>query len=141
MPQPIAHLAGGPRGEGMWVAYGLGNYISNQDESTLVVARATSGILLTVHVVSAGAFPAEGREAGPVHVTGVEWTPVTVDRRGGHLVHALPDITQGTATLTAAEVADRIAGVSTAAGSEAPERTAPVTPTGPPPAVVPRTAG
>ena len=84
---------------------------------------------------------AEGRAAGPAHVTGVEWTPITVDRRGGHLVHALPDITQGTATLTVAEVADRIAGVSTAAGNEAPERTTPVTPTGPPPVVVPRTAG
>lgn len=141
VPQPIARLAGGPRGEGMWVAYGMGNFISNQDASTMGVARAASGILLTVHVVSTGAFPAEGRAAGPAHVTGVEWTPITVDRRGGHLVHALPDITQGTATLTAAEVADRIAGVSAAAGSEAPERTTPATPTGPPPVVVPRTSG
>ena len=31
VPQPVAHLSGGPRGEGMWVAYGLGNYVSNQD--------------------------------------------------------------------------------------------------------------
>ena len=30
VPQPIAHLTGGPRGAGMWVAYGLGNFISNQ---------------------------------------------------------------------------------------------------------------
>jgi len=33
VPQPMAHLTGGPRGEGMWVAYGLGNYISNQDSN------------------------------------------------------------------------------------------------------------
>ena len=36
VPQPVAHLTGGPRGEGMWVAYGLGNYVSNQDGACCV---------------------------------------------------------------------------------------------------------
>ena len=138
VPQPVVKLTGGPRGEGMWVAYGLGNYVSNQDKSTTGVADTDSGILLTVHVESDGAFPAEGKKAGPVHVTGVEWTPITVDRAGGHKVYALPQITKGVGKLSAAVVADRIARVTKAAGSAAPERTAPLTPTGPPPVVVTR---
>lgn len=140
VPQPVAKLAGGPRGEGMWVAYGLGNFISNQDATTTGVANSDSGILLTVHVESQGGFPAEGREAGPARVTGVEWTPITVDRTGGHKVYALPEIAAGTPTLSAAKVADRTARVAAAAGTAAPERTAPPTPTGEPPVVVPRTA-
>ncbi len=140
VPQPIAELTGGPRGDGMWVAYGLGNYISNQDESTVGIARTDSGILLTVHVTSQGGFPAEGRAAGPARVTAVEWTPITVDRLGGHKVYATPDIPNGTATLSASQVAARAARVAAAAGTAAPERTTPPTPTGPPPVVVPRTA-
>ena len=141
VPQPVAKLTGGPRGEGMWVAYGLGNYLSNQDGSTTGHDDTDSGILLTVHVESDGAFPARGEQAGPAHVTGVEWTPITVDRLGGHKVYALPEITAGTPALSAAQVADRIARVTAAAGTEAPERTTPPTPTGPPPVVVPRTIG
>ncbi|MDM7832081.1 CapA family protein [Cellulomonas edaphi] len=140
VPQPVAKLEGGPRGEGMWVAYGLGNFLSNQD-GECCVDSTDSGILLTAHVVSAGAFDAEGRRAGPAHVTGVEWTPITVDRRSGHEVHALPDITGGTDTLSPAQVKARTARVATAAGNEAPKRTTPVTSTGPPPTVVPRSAG
>src|SRR4029078_2816925 len=73
VPQPVVHLTGGPRGEGMWVAYGLGNYLSNQDGECCKKDTA-SGLLLTAHVSSAGAFPAQGTEAGPARVTGVEWT-------------------------------------------------------------------
>jgi len=138
VPQPVVHLEGGPRGEGMWVAYGLGNFLSNQD-GDCCVDNTDSGILLTAHVESDGAFDAEGKKAGPAHVVGVEWTPITVDRRGGHEVHALPDIPDGTSTLSAATVAKRSARVATAAGDEAPERTEPTVPTGPAPTVVPRT--
>lgn len=140
VPQPVEHLSGGPRGEGMWVAYGLGNYISNQD-SECCVENTDSGLLLTAHVESTGAFPAEGREAGPARVTGVEWTPVTVDRLGGHQVHALVDIAGGTGTLSAAQVADRLARVVAAAGTQAPQRTTPLTTTGPAPVVVQRVSG
>lgn len=140
VPQPVAKLAGGPRGEGMWVAYGLGNYVSNQDENCCA-AETAAGILLTAHISSPGAFPAEGRAAGPARVTGVEWTPVTVDRQGGHQVHVLTDIPDGTATLSAATVAARLERVTAAAGPQAPVRTTPPTPTGEPPLVVARTAG
>ncbi len=138
VPQPVEHLAGGPDGTGMWVAYGLGNYVSNQDEACCAASTA-SGLLLTAEVVATGADPAAGTPAGPARVVGVQWTPVTVDRRDGHQVHALTDIPDGTSTLTSAQVAARLALVREAAGSQAAERTTPVTTTGPGPVVVRRT--
>ncbi|MDM8085774.1 CapA family protein [Cellulomonas cellasea] len=138
VPQPVARLEGGPGGLGMWVAYGLGNLLSNQD-SECCVAGTESGLLLTAQVTSTGAFPAQGVEAGPARVTDVQWTPTTVDRRSGHRLHALVDIPGGTQALTPAEVATRAERVRAAAGTEAVERTRPTTPTGPEPLVVART--
>jgi len=140
VPQPVALLPGGPRGEGMWVAYGLGNFISNQDENCCVAAT-NNGMLLTAQVSSQGAFEAEGREAGPVRVTGVQWTAITVDRLGGHRVHALVDIPGGTSKVSAQAVAQRLARVVEAAGAAAPQLVTPPVPTGEPPLVVPRTLG
>ncbi|WP_444662191.1 CapA family protein [Cellulomonas sp. CW35] len=137
VPQPVVRLDGGPDGTGMWVAYGLGNYLSNQD-GACCSPKTDSGLLLTAHVRSPGAFAADGRAAGPVRVTGVEWTPVTVDRTSGHRVHALTDIIGGTSTLSPDEVAARLARVREAAGDQAEERTEPVTPTGDAPVVVRR---
>jgi hypothetical protein len=132
VPQPVAELTAGPRGEGMWVAYGLGNDVSNQDGACCSV-NTDSGLLLTAHVESTGAFTAQGRAAGPARVTGVEWTQITVDRRSGHRVHALVVIAGGTGTLSAADVAARTARVIEAAGAPAPQRTTASTPTGPAP--------
>ncbi|KQR11116.1 CapA family protein [Cellulomonas sp. Leaf334] len=140
VPQPVVHLSGGPGGEGMWVAYGLGNHISNQD-GACCASSTDSGLLLSAHVRAAGAFPAEGRAAGPARVTGVEWTPITVDRLGGHRVHALVDIPAGAGSLSGGQVADRMARTAAAAGPEAPQRTTPLTTTGPPPVVVARVSG
>jgi len=137
VPQPVAKLEGGPDGTGMWVAYGLGNYLSNQD-SACCVANTDSGILLTAHVTSPAA--SGDQQAGPARVTSVEWTPITVDRLGGHEVHALTDVPDGTSHLSAAKIADRLARVTAAAGDEAPLRSTPATPTGPEPTVVPRTS-
>jgi poly-gamma-glutamate capsule biosynthesis protein CapA/YwtB (metallophosphatase superfamily) len=132
VPQPMAHLTGGPRGEGMWVAYGLGNYISNQD-SNCCSPKTDSGLLMTAHVVK----PPDG----PARVTGLEWTGITVDRLGHHKVYAMPEATAGIGTLSAAEVATRAGRVAQAVGVVAPDRLTPVTPTGPAPLVVARTAG
>lgn len=129
VPQPVERVAGGPGGAGMWVLHGLGNLLSNQDAACCVPDTA-SGLLATVDVV---APPDE-----PPRVTGVGWTGTTVDRAGGHRVHAVRDVAEGTATLPAAEVAARAARVAAAAGPAAPERTEPPVPTGPPPTVVPR---
>ena len=58
-------------------------------------------------------------------MTGVEWTPITVDRLGGHQVHALVDIPAGAGSLSSGQVADRLARAAAAAGPQAPQRTAP----------------
>ena len=137
VPQPIELLPGGPDGQGMWVAYGLGNYVSNQD-SACCVPETSSGELLVVQVTATGADPAAGTEAGPPTVTSVSYLPITVDRRGGHKVYALPEITGGVGQLSSSEVAARLARVASAAGPQVSIATAPPTPTGDPPVVVPR---
>jgi poly-gamma-glutamate synthesis protein (capsule biosynthesis protein) len=129
VPQPIELLPGGPAGAGMWVFHGLGNFLSNQD-AACCVPGTSSGVLATVEVVVPG--------DGPARVDAVGWTATTVDRGGGHRVHALADVAGGTATLSPAEVAARVAGVARATGTQAAARTVPPRPTGPPPVVVPR---
>ncbi|WP_407342385.1 CapA family protein [Pengzhenrongella phosphoraccumulans] len=131
VPQPVAKLAGGPRGEGMWVFYGLGNYLSNQDSDCCSPAT-DSGLLAAIHVRK----PVDG----PASVAALEWTGLTVDRVGKHRVYALPEITAGAGTLTSTEVARRAARVATAVGTQAAQRTTPLTPTGPVPTVVARTS-
>ena len=129
VPQPLALLDGGPHGEGMWIAYGLGNFLSNQD-GNCCSARTDSGLWLTAHVLHP--------DDGPARVTDVEWTGVTVDRLGKHRTSALAEITDGAGSLTASQVAARYERVVEAAGDEARERTEPTKATGPPPVVVPR---
>lgn len=138
VPQPVELLPGGPSGAGMWVAYGLGNYVSNQDEQCCSPATA-AGLLLTAQVVVPGDDPSGPAPAGAARVAGVQWTPITVDRRGGHRVLALTDVPDGTGTLPAGTVAARHDRARAAAGTQAPERTTPATATGAAPAVVART--
>jgi poly-gamma-glutamate synthesis protein (capsule biosynthesis protein) len=137
VPQPVELLPGGPDGQGMWVAYGLGNYVSNQD-AACCAAATSNGQLLVVQVTATGADPAAGAEAGPPRVTSAAYLPNTVDRLGRHLVYALPAIPDGTSHLSASEVATRLSQVVSAAGPQAPVATTPPTPTGDPPVVVKR---
>ena len=116
VPQPVVHLSGGPRGEGMWVAYGLGNYLSNQDGACCVAEHRLRPAAHGARRGDRRVPGARARPAGPARVTGVEWTPITVDRLGGHQVHALVDIPGGTGSLSAGQVADRLARVVAAAG-------------------------
>lgn len=70
-PQAVEHLEGGPHDDGMWVAWSMGNFLTNQDTGCCVMETATGTIVYaTVEV-------AEGQAA---RVTDIEWTPVTVDR-------------------------------------------------------------
>lgn len=117
VPQPIELLDGGPAGEGMWTAFGLGNFLSNQD-SRCCVAETSNGLLLTATFTV-------GTDGGVT--VGAEWTAITVDTGDGHRMHALAEIADGAGSLGAAEVADRRGRVSAAAGSAAPERTEPAT--------------
>ncbi len=115
VPQPIELLPGGPAGEGMWTAYGLGNFLSSQAADCCAPA-STSGVLLaaTFTVDPDGAV---GVDAG--------WVPITVDRSSSHAMHVLTEIPQGAGHLSAAEVAARLAMVRDAVGDDARELTAP----------------
>ena len=135
VPQPMTKLDGGPGGDGMWVAYGLGNMLSNQD-SDCCSAATSSGLLL-----SATATHTEG---SPARVTGLEWIGITVDRVGGHKVHAFADVINsptGVGRLSATEVKNRYKGVKNAVGTDIPERVAPPAPAGATVDVVRRTGG
>ncbi|SED86191.1 CapA family protein [Ruania alba] len=137
VPQPFALLDGGPDGSGMWVAYSLGNFISNQDDDCCVPQTAT-GLFLTATVVK--------RADGPARVTGMEWSPMTVDREGGQHVYPLRSLTSGAEpdglTLSPSELSSRLDGVqevmAESTGATFPERHDPPAATGPEPEVVPR---
>lgn len=135
VPQPMARLDGGPRGAGMWVAYGLGNFLSNQD-THCCMPQTNTGAFMTATVVK----PADG----PARVEGLEWTAFPVDRLGGQKVYSAPDLLDGTLPaglqFSAAEAEARRQRVAAVMGTEATERTEPPVPTGPPPTVLPRTS-
>ncbi len=129
VPQPVAHLEGGPRGEGMWVAYGLGNFLSNQG-AHCCTARSDSGLV----------FQASIRQEvdGPARVTDVAWTAVTMDLDDGHTVQPLSALAAagaGVGSLSASEIAARLARVTEVVGTEAPQATIPPTPSGPAPTI------
>lgn len=133
VPQPFEHLPGGPDGNGMWVAYSLGNYISNQDRECCRPQTGT-GLLLTATID----VPAEG----PAQVAGLEWTGVPGDRVGHQRIYALPDLEAGRIeapllTLSDQELANRRQWILDVVG-DAPERTEPPVPSGPEPTVLPR---
>lgn len=132
VPQRIARVDGGPAGGGMWVAYGLGNLLSNQS-AACCDARTSNGVLLSA------TFTQE-RPAGPTLVSKVRWTGTTVDIAAGHRVHALPEALRdpGTTTLSQAELADRQERVEDAVRDAAAERARPPEATGDDPVVLPR---
>lgn len=134
VPQPIDMLPGGPGGAGMWVAYGLGNFVSNQDDECCVAAT-DSGLLLSATLVA----PADG----PARVTQVSWSAVTVDRADGHRVLPLSALVAsgaGSGSVSAENLATRLARVVAVVGTRAPQVPEPGTASGPPPTLS-RTAG
>lgn len=116
VPQPIELLPGGPRQEGMWTAYGLGNMLSNQSKESCCVAQTSNGLMMLTQVERNGDEPAR--------VTGVSWRALTVDRHAGHRLYDLTELAaagQGMGKLSAAEVAARHDLVVAAVGDQAPE--------------------
>lgn len=136
IPQQIVRLDGGPGG-GTWVAYGLGNMISNQS-AECCDARTSNGVLLTATLT-------QGSAGDPVRVDDVTWTATTVDRLAGHRLRTVTedgaDASGGTpgaapaGRLTEAELRARHAAVRDVVGPAAGERTAPPAPTGDGPAL------
>jgi poly-gamma-glutamate synthesis protein (capsule biosynthesis protein) len=144
VPQRIELLPGGVDGNGMWVAYGLGNMLSNQFEATLArygirgAARTSQGLFAIATVT---AEPGQ-----PPRVTNMEWAAHTVCRDSGHRMHMLNTLLAdpGQSQIPLAEVQYRdylVRRVMDATHEDrvtAAERLTPPTPTGPPPVVVPR---
>jgi poly-gamma-glutamate capsule biosynthesis protein CapA/YwtB (metallophosphatase superfamily) len=91
IPQRIDRVGRGPDGDGMWVAYGLGNLLSNQS-TDCCDARTSNGVLLSA------TFRQE-HAGGPVRVADVSWTGSTVDIAAGPRGPALPDLGTGSCTL------------------------------------------
>jgi len=119
VPQPIARLDGGPGGAGMWTAYGLGNFISNQALENVGVAESSNGLVMTATFTVA--------PDGSIAVA-AGWTAVTVDRAGGHKVYPINGETGAVGTLSAATVKERWRLVADAVGPAATEVTAPGAP-------------
>lgn len=115
VPQPVEKLKGGPHGDGMWAAFGLGNYISNQG-TNCCVADTSNGLLLTA-TFTVGLDGTVAVEA--------EWTAITVDRGRSHSMYVLSGLKGGKGSLSSSEVRDRYSRASKAAGKDAEERTEP----------------
>jgi poly-gamma-glutamate synthesis protein (capsule biosynthesis protein) len=132
VPQPVERLRGGPRGEGMWVSFGLGNLISNQSAECCGTWASAVGLLLVADIVQ----PPEG----PARVKDVRWAATTVDLAAGHRLRGTRDALAhpGQGQLTVAALQERLAIAQDAAGDAADEQRKPPRPTGEPPRVVPR---
>lgn len=81
VPKTVDFLEGGPNGNGMWVAYGLGNFISNQQESLLGQKMSSSGLMTFFNGIA--------EEGQPPRIEGAEWLTVTMDFPAGHRVRPL----------------------------------------------------
>lgn len=132
VPQPVVRLRGGPGRDGMWVAHGLGNLLSNQGAECCGTWASAVGLLLVADIVK----PPQG----PTRVTDVRWAATTVDLAAGHRLRgtreALAHPERGRLTVDALQERLRIA--QDAAGDVADEQRRPPRPTGSPPRVVPR---
>ncbi|RRD44045.1 CapA family protein [Buchananella hordeovulneris] len=132
VPQPITRLGGGPNGT-TWVAYGSGNYVSNQSaECCAYLSPVGLFLVLTVTV--------PGEPDGAV-TTEMTWTAHTTDTDGGHRVYPLAELAAGQfpdATISATEASERLAALVEVMGGDSLQRRAPYTPSGPEPQVVPR---
>lgn len=93
VPEPVVELEGGPRGEGMWVAWSMGNLISGQTIANHGY-RVTTGYLGTATID----VPREG----PATVAQLDWTVVTQDAPGANRLYFLNQELRGgrPATLT-----------------------------------------
>lgn len=117
VPKTIEHLEGGPRGEGMWAAFGLGNFISNQS-TECCVEQSNSGLLAYFTFEKDGDTPPE--------VVDASWQVVTVDRFGGYRVYPLTAAGAPGSGIPEEEAVRRYQGIAAILeGSPAHERTGP----------------
>ena len=123
VPEPVAKLAGGPGGRGMWVVWSMGNTISGQTVQNHGY-RVMAGLMTTATVD----VPAKG----PARVSNLEWTAIAQDERTNR-VFQLSRLTSGerpaSMTLSPAEIASRANATYPVMGADgSKERVTPPTP-------------
>ena len=123
VPEPVAKLAGGPGGRGMWVVWSMGNTISGQTVQNHGY-RVMAGLMTTATVD----VPAKG----PARVSNLEWTAIAQDERTDR-VFQLSRLTSGerpaSMTLSPAEIASRANATYPGMGADgSKERVTPPTP-------------
>ena len=123
VPEPVAKLAGGPGGRGMWVVWSMGNTISGQTVQNHGY-RVMAGLMTTATVD----VPAKG----PARVSNLEWTAIAQDERTDR-VFQLSRLTSGerpaSMTLSPAEIASRAKATYPVMGADgSKERVTPPTP-------------
>lgn len=123
VPEPVAKLAGGPGGRGMWVVWSMGNTISGQTVQNHGY-RVMAGLMTT----ATADVPAKG----PARVSNLEWTAIAQDERTDR-VFQLSRLTSGerpaSMTLSPAEIASRANATYPVMGADgSKERVTPPTP-------------
>lgn len=108
VPKPMELLPGGPDGDGMWVVYGTGNYISNQSIETCCIMETSSGIITY--------FDAVLEPDGHARITGASWKGITVDRRNRHNVLPLNASGAEGAVASQAELQERYRSLAATVG-------------------------
>lgn len=101
VPRTIDFVEGGPGGNGMWVAYGLGNFISNQTVEAVGAVEASTGMMVF--------FDGVKNEGQAARLVGAEWMAVTTDIPAGHIVRPLIGGVAQDSYLSEGELADRYA--------------------------------
>ena len=115
--EPITKVPGGVGGHGMWVAYSLGNFVSNMTQSL-----RTLGLIDYVHVT---------KDANGARVTGMTWAAVAVDLSGGKRVRVLEaSAGKRLGTISAATATSFRHTVHAIVGNKATEQTKPPKPSG-----------
>lgn len=113
VPQPFELVPGGPDGEGMWVGYSMGNFLSNQDEKCCEISTAT-GLLVTSTITVDG--------DGDARVSGLSWNAATVDTDGRQRLYPIQSLLEGGSgpdlTLTSARVQARWDDLAAVVGTE-----------------------
>lgn len=117
VPRTIDLVEGGPGGNGMWVAYGLGNFISNQTVEAVGAVESSTGMMVF--------FDGVKNEGEAARLVGAEWMAVTTDIPAGHIARPLIGGVAQDSQLSEWELSDRYARmVAIMEGSPATEITA-----------------
>lgn len=85
VPQPLIRLDGGADGDGMWVGYSMGNFLSNQDEKCCDITTATA-MIPRVEITVTGE---------DVRVTDVTWSAAMIDTDGRQRLHPIQPLLDG----------------------------------------------